>query len=135
MKVFISYRYTGEDLTVLEGIMDTISKSLEKAGHSSFSTFNKNKFFEVNKFTAKQVLGYAFNELDRSDVVLVFVKSQEKSEGMLLEVGYALAKGKKIILAIKKDVFTYFLPEIAERVIEYGELDELYQKLENLKLE
>ncbi len=27
---------------------------------------------------------------------------------MLLEVGYALAKGKKIILAIKKDVYTYF---------------------------
>jgi nucleoside 2-deoxyribosyltransferase len=78
-------------------------------------------------------LEYALKELNNSDCLLAFVKSKKKSEGMLLEIGYALAKRKKFILAIKKDIKTTFIREIADQVIEFRTLEELYRKLQNLK--
>lgn len=134
MKLFLSYRYTGEDLTILKQIVESICQSLEKAGHSTFCSFGHNDFFKENNYSYKQILEYAFNELDASDYVIAFVKSQDKSEGMFLELGYALAKGKKIILLIKEGVKTVFLPEIAHHVIEFADLNELYSNLEELRL-
>jgi nucleoside 2-deoxyribosyltransferase len=133
MKVFISYRYTGEDLIELKGVIDSICSSLKDAGHDSFCSFDKNTFFAENNFSYKQILEYALKELDASDCVLVLVKSPEKSEGMLLEVGYALAKGKKIILAIREGITATFLPEIASHVLIFSQLDELYDQLKTVR--
>lgn len=134
MKIFLSYRYTGEDLKVLEGILANICSNLESCGHNVFCSFGKNKFFVENNFSYKQILEYALKELDESDYILAFIKSQDKSEGMLLEIGYALAKGMKIILAIKKDVKTVFLPQIADQVIQFETLEDLYTQLKELVL-
>ena len=134
MKIFLAYKYTGEDPEVLKGIIDQIVSSLGKAGHTTFCSFDKNVFFTEQSSSYKQRLEYVITELDSSDYVLAFVKSQEKSEGMLLEVGYALAKGKKIILAIKSGVHVTFLSEIADVVIEFEEPDDLYSKLKMLFL-
>ena len=75
---------------------------------------------------------YALKELDNSDVYLAFVKSEDKSEGMLIEAGYAIAKNKKFWLAIKKGVHTVFLREMADKIIEFENLEELYKKLSKL---
>jgi nucleoside 2-deoxyribosyltransferase len=48
---------------------------------------------------------------------------------MLIEVGYALASQKRIILAIKNDVKTTFLHQIANEVIEFENLEDLYKKI------
>lgn len=135
MKVFLSYRYTGEDLAKLEGVIAQIYSSLERAGHSVFCSFGKNTFFRENNFSYKQILEYALNKLDTSDYVLALVKSSEKSEGMLLELGYSIAKEKKIILAIQQDAHVTFLRQLASKVLEFGELEDLYPQLENLKLD
>ena len=74
-------------------------------------------------------MDYSYEELDKSDCLLAFVKSEEKSEGMLLEIGYAIAKKKKFILAIKKDAKTVFLREMANQIIEFDNLKDLYEKL------
>jgi nucleoside 2-deoxyribosyltransferase len=49
-----------------------------------------------------QVIKQAFIEVKKSDVILAFIESEEKSEGMLLEIGYAKALGKKLVLVIKR---------------------------------
>jgi len=49
-----------------------------------------------------QVIKQAFIEIEKSDAIIALGESEEKSEGMLLEIGYAKAKNKKLILAIKK---------------------------------
>ncbi|MBI5871637.1 hypothetical protein HZB88_00965 [archaeon] len=133
MRIFLSYRFTGEDSVVLKEIIQNICNSLEKAGHSHFCSFWKGDFFNGNKFTHKQILEHALEELEKSDVYLAFIRSEDKSEGMLIEAGYALAKKKKFYLAIKKGVYTVFLREIADKVIEFEELDKLYEKLSKLK--
>ena len=133
MKIFLSYRFTGEKPEVLKEIIHNLCGSLEKAGHVTFCSFWKGDFYKENKFTNKQILIYALDELDASDVYLAFIKSEDKSEGMLLEAGYAIAKKKKIYLAIKKGVRTVFLAEMADMIIEFDDLEELYNKLARLR--
>lgn len=133
MKIFISYRFTGEDLKELDNTLGKIRSVLMEGGHQVFCSFWSEELFKSNNFTNKQILEYAFEELRKSDIVLVFVKSPEKSEGMLIEVGYALASEKKIILAVKNDVKTTFLHQITNEVIEFESLDDLCIKLKELK--
>jgi len=132
MKVFISYRFTGEDPKELDNTLGKIRGVLIESGHQVFCSFWSGEFFKNNNFTNKQILEYALEELKKSDAVLVFVKSPEKSEGMLIEAGYALASQKKIILAIKNDVKTTFLHQIANEVIEFESVDDLFTKLKEL---
>jgi nucleoside 2-deoxyribosyltransferase len=131
MKIFFSYRFTGEDPKKLKGTIKDICASLEQTGHKVSCSFwdTENGFFQKNDYTNKQILEYAFQELDTSDAVFIFIKSEEKSEGMLLEVGYALAKGKKLVLAIKKDIQTTFLRELADEVIEFENINQLNTNL------
>lgn len=132
MKIFLSYRFTGEDAEVLKKILKKIGESLKKAGHEHFCSFWESEFFEKNNFSNEQIMNYALRELDDSDACLAFIKSNDKSEGMLLEAGYALAKGKRFYLAIKKGVSVTFMKELAGKVIEFETLEELYEKLSRL---
>ncbi|MDO8524115.1 MAG: nucleoside 2-deoxyribosyltransferase [bacterium] len=132
-KIFLSYRITGEDREGLIVVMKRIYQSIEVAGFECFYSFQKEDYFQKNNFTKKQILEYALKEIDKADCVLVIIKSQEKSEGMLLEVGYAIAKNKKIILATKKDIQTVFLREMANSIIEFENLEDLNNKLSILK--
>jgi len=132
MKIFLSYKFTGEDQESLKENLSKISSSLEKAGHKCFYSFFRENFFREKNFTNKQILEYALKELDISDVILAFIKSEDRSEGMLLEIGYAIAKKKKFILAIKKGVKTTFLREMANRRIEFENIEDLCSKLSKL---
>jgi len=133
MKVFISYRFTGEDPKELDHTLGKIRGVLMESGHQIFCSFWSEELFKNNNFTNKQILEYTLEELKKSDIVLVFVKSPEKSEGMLIEVGYAFASRKKIILAIKNDVKTTFLHQIADEVVEFESINDLCIKLKELK--
>ena len=99
-----------------------------------FCSFGHNDFFQKEKYSNQQLLDYCLKELDNSDLVFAFIKSPEKSEGMLLELGYAYAKGKKIILAKKNDIYTTFIQEISNQTLTFTDLEDLYKKLENIEL-
>lgn len=134
MKIFLAYRFTGEDPIVLEQTLSQIKMTLESAGHSVFCSFWDEQHFHDNNFSNKQILEYVLEKLNSSDICLAFIKSTEKSEGMLLEAGYAFAQKKPIWVAIKNGVKTTFLTELAEKVIDFETLDELCQKLETLRI-
>jgi hypothetical protein len=132
MRIFLSYKYTGENPDELKPLITNITKILEKSGYEVFCSFFKGDFFKKNSFTSEQILNYAFNELDKAQVYLAVIKSNEKSEGMFLEAGYALANKKTIVVAIKKGVETSFLKDVAYKVIEFDDLADLYKQLEYL---
>jgi nucleoside 2-deoxyribosyltransferase len=133
MKIFISYKFAGENPEELEKLLNEISGVLRNSGHEVYSASEDEDLFVKKNFTAKQILNHALEKLDNSDWIIVFVRSNEKSEGMLIEIGYALAKNKKIILAIKKGVNLYFTEDIANQVIEFNNMDELNEKLKEIK--
>lgn len=133
MRIFLSYKFTGENEDELRPIIKNICSSLEKAGHATFCSFWKTAHFKEKNFNHEQILKYAFNELDNCDCLLAFINSPIRSEGMCIEVGYALAKGKKVIAAIKDGVRSPFIESMANYLIEFDGLEDLYEKLNKLK--
>jgi len=134
MKIYIAYKFAGENREELIKTLIKMEEALKDAGHSIYFASKEEELFEKNNFTPKQILNHALKELDNADCLLVFAKSNEKSEGMLIEVGYALAKKKKIILVIKKGINLYFTEDIADEIIEFSDIDDLLNKLEKLKI-
>jgi nucleoside 2-deoxyribosyltransferase len=81
----------------------------------------------------KTIMQTAFDYIDESDCYLQIIKSNEKSEGMLIETGYALAKNKKIISFIKKGVKTTWIKHLIENTTEYENTNDLFSKLKSIK--
>jgi len=133
VKIFLVYRFTGENIVELEKTCDSIVSALEKSGHKCFCSLSREEHYQKNKLTRKQIYFDAMKEIDSCDAVLLFVKSDEKSEGMLVEAGYALAKGKKIILTLKNGVHAELLGYISDEIIEFDTIEELCEKLSKLK--
>ena len=130
MKFFISYRYTGEDLSELNDYMRRLHDILEGRGNEVYSTL----FDEELPKETKKLFNHSYKKLENSDVILVLLKSNDKSEGMLMEIGYAVAKGKKVILAIDKNVENTYLGDLLDNVIEYDGMEDLFEKLAEVDL-
>lgn len=131
MKVFIGQAVTGEDLSQLYKEMDQVYLSLDKAGHLHYCTLKEDEK-EFSKKTKRQIMEHAFNEIDKSDAFLAIVRSEKRSEGLLIEIGYVMAKKKRFVLAIKQDVKNTYLRELADEVIEFDNIQELSKNLEEL---
>jgi len=128
MKIFIGQRVTGEDINSLVKESEKVLAALKEAGHEAEHFID-----EESKLGAKIQLNHAFEEIDKRDVFLAIIRSNEKSEGMLIEVGYALAKGKKLIVAVKEGVDKTYVPELADHVIKFSDVYDLCNKLKELK--
>lgn len=133
-KIFISYRYTGEDPEELMKIIPLIHDAIEEAGHNHYSTIFDEEQFANEKWSGKQIMKKAFKEIDESQLVLFFVKSEDISQGMLVELGYSLAKNKRLVLAIKKDIKESIFRRQIDEVIEFKDLSDLKEKLLKLKI-
>ncbi len=135
VRIFISYRFTGEDINELKKLMKTVGDVLNKAGHEHYCTVWDSQKFAEEKFTGKQIMNYGFKEIDKSDVVLFLVKSNEISEGMLVEAGYTIAKKKKSLLLINKNVKSHILRRLFENnITEFDNIDDLLNKLKEIKI-
>lgn len=133
-KIFVAYRYRGENIYILKKTMTAVCDSLNKAGHNHFCTIFEEEKFEEEKWTGKQIMKKACREIDSSDIVLFFVKSKKISQGMLVEFGYSLAKKKRMVLAIKKGINESIFRRHIDKVIEFENLVDLKSKLLKIKL-
>ena len=133
MKIQLAYKFSGEDEEKLVRTLTRIAEVLENSGHEVYFACKDEDLFRKNNFTPKQILVHALKKLDDADCLLVFVRSKEKAEGILIETGYAIAMNKKIILAIKKGIMRYFTGSIANQIIEFEDIDDLIKKLEQVK--
>ena len=129
MKIFLSYRFTGEDIKKLETIIKNICFKLEELGHACYCSLWDEDYFQKNKYSNTQILNHTLRKLDNSNIYLAFINSNEKSEGVLIEAGYALAKKKTIYSAIRKGVKTTFMKKLSDKNIEFSSLNELNEKL------
>lgn len=133
MKIFLSYRFTGEDIKKLETIIKNICSKLEELEHTCYCSLWDEDYFQKNRYSNTQILNHALGKLDDSDIYLAFINSNEKSEGVLIEAGYALAKKKIIYSAIRKGVKTTFVKELSDKNIDFSSLNELIEKLKQFK--
>jgi len=132
MKVFISYKFADEDKSKLKELITNIETSLKKANHEMLTTFYHVEEFAKSNANMRQIMDKALEYINKSDLVLCIVKSKEKSEGQIFEVGYSIAKNKRVILAIQKGLETRWISHYASEIIEFSTLEELYKKLEKI---
>jgi nucleoside 2-deoxyribosyltransferase len=131
--VFISYRFSDIPKDDLEKLIDPVYDIFKKNGADIFCNFYKDATYIENKYTAKQIMEDCFKEIDKRDHILCLVDTDKYSCGMLLEIGYALAKNKRILVCFRKGCEIDTLGAMANKVIVYEDYDELFDLL--LKIE
>ncbi len=129
MKIFVSFRYTGADQQSLAALMPIVRDSLVSQHIETYCPFFFEEAYRKQNFTTRQVFDEVFRELSTCDCVVVILNSNEKSEGMLIEIGYAIAKGIPIVLAKHTDVKQTYLPQLIPTMITWSSLDDLADAL------
>lgn len=129
MKIYLAYRLSGVDEKILKQELEKISQVLVEVGHEPF-IFRRDVQDWGKKLTDKKYITKAcLPEIKKADAFLIFLNSEEKSEGMLIETGFAKAYNKKIILAMKKGLSKHWLPHLADQIIEFEDLEDLENKI------
>ena len=134
MRIYLSYKYSGEDPSGLKTILEEIDSEIKAKGHKTFIFFRDSQAWGKKKVELSEVMSIAFSEIKKSDMFILYWASSDKSEGMLLEAGYAKAVGKKIILFLKKDARAIFTKTIADKIIEFDDIIDLKKKLSSTEL-
>src|SRR3989338_160602 len=99
MRIFIGQAITGEDIGRLKRELSVVYSALENVGgHICYDTLRDGPK-ELSMEPKRRRLEYAFKKIDESDVLLAIVRTERKSEGMLIEFSYALSQGKRLFLA------------------------------------
>jgi hypothetical protein len=130
-KIFISYRYTGEDPKKLNLILNKLEKVLNKNGHEVFHSMKLEKYFIENNFSNKEIYKKCLEIQEESDICLALVKSPENSRGMEKEFIKSIEIEQRYILAIKKYLDFPEYRASAEKVIEYNNFKDLCDLLSN----
>lgn len=126
-----SYAFTGEDRAVVERRMGLVRDELltytDKVYCNLFDP-------DVEKFTTnKEFISEAVKKLAGYDALLVIVTSERRSEGMLIEVGTALARGQELIVAQHTSaVDKSYLPELADESFVWETDSDLLRGIQNL---
>ena len=126
MKIQLAYKYTGEDREKLIEILKEIKSLLTEAGHEVYVPVIDGNY---ENSTEEEIYKGALKKIHDIDAILAYVISDDKSEGMIMEIGYALARDKKFFLAIKKDIQSTKLRIFADKIIEFENIENLYDQL------
>lgn len=134
MKVFVSYAFTGEDFDSLRKRLSDIRTLFEEMGLDYYiNTFAPEWRGMMDRgATGGEFLDFALESMKISDIVLVLNSSERRSEGTLMEIGAAVAMGKKIILAQhQSSVGKTYTPTVADESFVWQTEEDLLQKIKD----
>jgi|APSaa5957512622_1039677.scaffolds.fasta_scaffold49707_2 nucleoside 2-deoxyribosyltransferase len=129
MKIQLAYKMTGENREEVVEMLEKVKDILESRDFEVYIPELNSERPE----SKKELYLDTFGKIDSSDVLLAVVRSDKKSEGMLMEIGYAMGKGKKIVAAVCDCVGDTHLRELAHFVVEFDGVDDLYDKLNGVE--
>jgi hypothetical protein len=129
-KWFIAQAVTGEDIDTLRDETRKIYHAIELKGDKAYSSILEGDNFEKKSNESK--MNHAFNEIDKRENLLAIIRSEKKSEGMLIEFGYAKGKHKNLTVAIKENINNTYVPELANQTIKYKNIEDLCEKIRGI---
>ncbi len=135
MKTFIAYRSTGEDPVLLEPMLTAVRDGFRSKGIDAYCTFFDEQLFKDKVYSPRQILEHAFKIVDACDFLFVLQTSDNKSEGMLMEIGYTLAKGIPVIAAVKDTVKKSLVSEVARVALPWADIPNLVETIQNFEFE
>lgn len=129
MAYFISYRHTDADPQQLQQLLPAIRDAFTAAGETIYSTYFEDESFRAAHSTPAEMMRHAFTKIDELRGLFVIQNSNERSEGMLMEVGYCLAKNYPICVATQQNVQHTYLPSMVKRHLVYNDIEDLIQQV------
>ena len=132
MKIFLSHRYTGEDITSLTIALRIITDTLESLGHAVFCSLWLIPYFEEQKMTADDNYAYCLEAMHGSDYMLAYIQSDSESKGMIMELDRAVEMWLPIILVIKRWLGHEQFRAVAGEVVEFERVDEIGERIRKL---
>lgn len=134
MKSFIAYRFSGEDPKNIEPVLRGTVDALKARGIDSYCTFFDNDDVRDTEKTAREIMSHAFSIIDASDFLFVILMSEEKSEGMIMEVGYCIAKKIPIVIAVKEGIQNTYLPQMTSHTFTWADSADLSLKIGSMEI-
>jgi nucleoside 2-deoxyribosyltransferase len=128
MRIFISYKFSGEKIEDVTALLTPVYDALKSVGHEPYVQFFDTELQKerlLGRFKLVDYMSYAFAKLTHQDAVLVLLNANAKSEGMLLEVGYATARGIPTVAAVKEGVTETYLPTVTTATFAWETIDDL----------
>lgn len=126
MRAFISFRFTGEKLEDIKALIDPVQTALKDKGIDAYCNLSDDDLDERSKnFQPQDYVFDAFKIIDNTNLLFVILNSESKSEGMILEVGYCIAKKIPVVVAVKNGIINTYLPGMADAVIKWDEVSDL----------
>jgi|GEM_PF-937702 len=129
MKAFISYRYSNEPVERLELLLSAACNGLQDANIDQFCLFFEKKKGVIPQKSQSDMMNIAFEQITKSDFLFVLQASECHSEGVLMEVGYAIAKSIPVIVATHSSVKMTYLPDMADKKIKYINNEDLRNQI------
>lgn len=138
MKIFLSVSYSSQ-IDPIGNVLGDYRKQLEasisvieSSGHEVFCA-PRNDAWKLNALSPADALTLDLQNIDESDILVAWLDTTI-SAGMQLELGYALAKNKRIILLMQKDVPLAYINQgleatAATQLIRYSSQVDLAEKL------
>jgi hypothetical protein len=132
MKVFVSYAFTGEDFDTLRQRLSGLRDLFGEMGLDYYiNTFASDWQAMMDRgATGGEFLDFALEDMKTSDLVLVLNSSERRSEGMLMEIGAAVAMNKKILLAQhQSSIGKTYTNTVADETFVWSSESELLEKV------
>jgi len=105
-------------------IIDEYEHCFQMQGFNSFCVARDMEKWGAASFSAHEIMQATFAKIDAADLVVIDVS--EKGVGLGIEAGYAKAKGKRLIVTIKKGVeISTTISGTADQIIEYDQVSEI----------
>lgn len=132
MKVFVSYAFTGEDHTVLRKRLSDLRETFLQLGVDFYINIFSPDWQSMmdNNATGGEFMQSALKDMRPCDIVLALQASERRSEGMLMEIGAAIALGKKVVLAQHQScIGKTYLPTMANDTFVWHDEQELIRQV------
>ena len=128
-RIFLSFRFTGEDPEELDLFLSSICDSLQIGDHAIFCSLFLEEIFSKKDWLAEKIYKYCLIKMSETDIFVAVIRKEEESTGMLMELEQALRLKMKIVLFIKKDLKHNTFRRNADEVFEFSDESELLNQL------
>ena len=126
MKFCIIYKYTTtKNKFQLEKDLEQLSSILNDMGHDTFIFDRDIKNWQNIEIPREESSKMVFSAMAECDGVIAYVNHSELSEGMAMEVGYAKALNKKLIMVVKEGSSSPRIRSVCDLYIEFEDMSDL----------
>lgn len=128
MNIFLSYAFSGEDEQRVAARLAAVTAALTIHAHHVYC-FHFDAARQPGQTQAER-MHIALANLQKYDTMLVLGTSPRRSEGMLMEVGAAIAMKKRLIYAQHESAHgTTYLPSMADYTFIWNSEQELISRI------